>query len=147
MKVHNLHEELMDQKIEHLKLIQAIITRMAGNLFFLKGWTITLVVGFLALIATKDVNPIFSLVPFLPIIIFWILDGYFLSMERRYIGLYKHVCKLDSEKIDFSLNADPYRGGLFSRNNWIRSAFSKTLLIFYVPVFLTILLVVYQLFC
>ena len=33
------------QKMEYLKLIQDVITRMANNSFALKGWAITLVVG------------------------------------------------------------------------------------------------------
>ena len=33
----------MESKIEHLKMIQGIITRMNTNSFQIKGWTITLV--------------------------------------------------------------------------------------------------------
>ncbi len=31
----------MENKRKHLEFIQAIISRMASNLFFLRGWTIT----------------------------------------------------------------------------------------------------------
>jgi hypothetical protein len=40
-------------KHEHLEFLQAAINRMAGNLFLLKGWTITLIAALFAL-AAKD---------------------------------------------------------------------------------------------
>ena len=33
----------MENKRKHLEFIQGAINRMAGNLFFLRGWTITLI--------------------------------------------------------------------------------------------------------
>ena len=39
----------MENKRKHLEFIQNIISRMAGNLFFLRGWTITLIAALLAL--------------------------------------------------------------------------------------------------
>jgi len=39
----------MENKRKHLEFIQGVITRMAGNLFFLRGWTITLLAALLAL--------------------------------------------------------------------------------------------------
>ena len=45
----------MEQKIKHLEFIQTTINRMAGNSFLLKGWTVTLTGGLLAL--TFDLPP------------------------------------------------------------------------------------------
>jgi hypothetical protein len=36
-------------KEKHLELIQAVISRMAGNSFLLKGWSVTLAAALLAL--------------------------------------------------------------------------------------------------
>ena len=33
----------MENKRAHLEMIQAVITRMAGNSFLIKGWSVTLV--------------------------------------------------------------------------------------------------------
>ena len=33
----------MESKIAHLEMVQAVITRMAGNSFLIKGWSVTLV--------------------------------------------------------------------------------------------------------
>ena len=42
-------EHIMDKKINHLQMIQGVISRMASNSFALKGWAVTLVAGIFAL--------------------------------------------------------------------------------------------------
>ena len=84
----------MENKRKHLELIQGVVNRLAGNLFFLRGWTITLITALFAFFV-KDANADYIFVVFVPVIIFWILDGYFLSQERSFRALYNHVRKLD----------------------------------------------------
>src|ERR1039458_2620376 len=86
----------MENKRKHLEMIQGIINRMASNLFYLKGWTITLIAALFAL-AAKDANPKYIFVAYFPVIIFWVLDGYFLSQERRFRALYDDVRMLDEK--------------------------------------------------
>lgn len=76
--------------IEHLKMIQAVIGRMATNSFMLKGWGITLVAGLLAL-GTRDKQPVIIALGAVPTLFFWGLDAYYLRQERRYRALYDHV--------------------------------------------------------
>ena len=71
----------MENRIKHLELIQGIITRMAGNSFMLKGWAVTLVSGIFVL-ASKDTDKLYFLVAYLPVLIFWGLDSYYLLQER-----------------------------------------------------------------
>ncbi|MEA2065390.1 MAG: hypothetical protein U9O66_03815 [Patescibacteria group bacterium] len=130
----------MENKRKHLEFIQAIISRMAGNLFFLKGWTITLIVALFAFFV-KDANTDFIFVIYFPVIIFWILDGYFLSQERLFRALYNHVRKLDEKEINFSMNTNKYNED--KRNGWLHSMFSSTLLFFYLPLVGVMLLVTY----
>jgi len=80
----------MDKKIKHLEFIQAVISRMAGNSFLIKGWSIALVAASFAL-AAKDTNINYIFVAYFPILIFWLLDGYFLWQERLYRDLYDRV--------------------------------------------------------
>jgi hypothetical protein len=80
----------MENKIKHLEFIQKTINRMAGNLFFLRCWTITLITGLFALSA-KEISQNYILIAYFLILIFWILDGYFLSQERLFRALYNHV--------------------------------------------------------
>ncbi len=67
----------------HLEFIQNNIGRMAGNSFVLKGWTVTLTAGLLALTA-KDYNPVFALVALFPGLVFWGLDAFYLEQERLF---------------------------------------------------------------
>jgi len=119
----------MENKRKHLEFIQGAINRMAGNLFFLRGWTITLIAALLALLV-KGSNPDYALIIYFLVIIFWILDGYFLSQERLFRDLYNHVRTLDEKNIDFSMNTSEYKKNW--RNKWICAMFSPTLLVFYV---------------
>ena len=130
----------MENKRKHLEFIQGAINRMAGKLFFLKGWTITLITALFAFFA-KDANTDFIFVVYFPVFIFWILDGYFLSQERLFRALYDHVRKLDEKEIDFSMNAGEYKKD--KRNGWVCSMFSRTLLFFYLPLVSVMLLVTY----
>jgi hypothetical protein len=118
----------MENKQKHLEFIQAAVNRMASNLFLLKGWTVTLIAALFAL-AAKDSKPIYFLIAYIPPFMFWVLDGYFLSQERKFRSLYDHVRKLHEAAIDFSMNTAPF--GSESRNTWLGAMFSKTLLIYY----------------
>ena len=131
----------MENKRKHLEFIQNIISRMAGNLFFLRGWTITLIVALLALLA-KDVGSDY-IIPFLIVLIFvfWILDSYFLSQERLFRDLYNHVRKLKEEDIDFSMNTNEYKK--YKKNTLVYSMFSSTLLVFYLPLVGAALFIMY----
>ncbi|MDD3003006.1 MAG: hypothetical protein PHD49_00090 [Candidatus Shapirobacteria bacterium] len=126
----------MTNKQKHLEFIQAIVTRMGNNLFMLKGWTITLIVGLFTFMF-KDSNDLCFIFSICIILIFWILDGYFLSTERCYRALYDEVRLIkDDKKIDYSLKAEHYRK---NKNSWLNSMFSKTLNIFYIPLLILIL--------
>lgn len=118
----------MENKQKHLEFIQAVINRMAGNSFLLKGWAITLVAALFALSA-KDADHAYISIAYFPTIVFWILDGYFLSQERLFRSLYDHVRKLAEKDIDFSMDRSTFQA--IARNGWVRSMFSKTLLCFY----------------
>ena len=127
-----------ENKLKHLEFIQTVISRMANNSFILKGWTATIIVALFTL-EHLDSNGKFLVIANYPILVFWLLDAYFLSQERSYRALYDEVRNLPPEKIDFSMNVDKhYRG----RNTWIGSLWSGTLLIFYIGIMWLILWVV-----
>lgn len=124
-------ENKMENKIKHLELIQNIISRMASNSFMLKGWAVTLVAGIFAL-SGKDTNQLFFLVAYIPIIIFWGLDAYYLLQERLYRALYEKVRNTNESKIDFSLKATSKEFGN-NKNCYSNCLLSKTELWFYLP--------------
>src|SRR5690349_4899013 len=117
-----------EDKRKHLEFIQATVSRMASNLFFLKGWTVTLIAGVFAL-AAKDANEKYFAIAYLAGILFWVLDGYFLAQERCFRALYDRVRTLSPERIDFSMDTRPFQNE--RRNTWSGAMLSKTLIIYY----------------
>lgn len=121
----------MGEKIKHLEMIQAVISRMASNSFSLKGWAVTLVAGVFAL-SNKDANEFYFLIAYIPIIVFWGLDAYYLLQERLFRALYNKIRKLNDAEIDFDMDISPvsfHKG----RNTYCRCLISKTILCFYLP--------------
>lgn len=127
----------MEQKVAHLQMIQGVITRMAGNSFLVKGWSVTLVAALFAL-AAAETNPLFVHVAYFPSFAFWALDAYFLRQERLFQRLYDHVRDLSASEIDFSMNTTPFSGAVDSQ---FKVAFSETLRVFHGAIVATIIIV------
>ena len=118
----------MTERLKHLEFLQIIITRMNSNSFSIKGWTITLIAGVLAVAASLN-NPTVTHINYLVILGFWLLDSFYLSQERQYRELYNEIAKKEvSEKVSFNLSAKKYDN---ENRTWIKSFISKTLIIFY----------------
>src|SRR5438552_425334 len=129
----------MESKLQHLAFIQSVIARLSSNSFLLKGWAVTLVSALFAL-AAKDANKQYILLAYFPIIAFWLLNGYFLSQERRFRALYDQVRVLPPDKIDFSLDTEQFNIG---RNRWEQAFFCRVLLLFYLTLAVAVLIVWY----
>jgi hypothetical protein len=136
-----MEQPAFSNKHKHLEFVQAAVNRMASNLFLLKGWSITLIAGLFAL-AAKDANQSFVLIAYFPLLIFWCLDGYFLSQERRFRALYDQVRSLNEADIDFSMDTRPF--GDDPRNSWAGAILSRTLLIYYAGLALVMLVLRYM---
>jgi hypothetical protein len=79
-----------EQNLKHLEMIQSVISRLAGNSFSMKGWSITLIAALMAL-AAKDANERYAAVALFPALCFWGLDAYYLRQERLFRKLYDAV--------------------------------------------------------
>lgn len=128
----------MEKKLKHLEMIQGVINRMAHCSFLLKGWSVILLSGLFAL-AAKEANPLFVFLAYLPVIVFWVLDGYYLFQERLYRNLYGHVRKLEPGDIDFEMNATRFKGK--DGASWHESIMSKTMFFFHGILVLTVIIV------
>lgn len=124
----------MENKLKHLEFIQNIISRMASNSFLLKGWAITIVSALIAISIDKNNCNYFN-VAYFPLVIFWLLDAYYLKQERLFRHLYDEVRKKDENEIDFSM---PVKNG---KENYFKVLFSITLGIFYIGSIVTISLI------
>ena len=115
-----------EKVVEHLKLTQAIINRLANNCVLVKGWSMTIILAAMVLITKHEIQcPYF--VPVLLIIPVWILDGYFLWQERLFRKVYGEV-RVQSDT-DFEMN--PMKHRKKSKCSWLSAIFSPTLFIFY----------------
>jgi len=128
----------MQLKIKHLEFIQNTISRMSHNSFLLKGWTMTLV-GALFTVTLKEANEQYLYISISIILIFWIIDSYFLSRERLFVELFNDIRILEEKNIDFSMSVKKFEND----NNWTKAFFSTTLKLFYGGILLVHLLVIY----
>lgn len=117
----------MEKTIAHLGFIQAVISRMGGNSFLLKGWSVTLVAAIFALSA-KEADHRFVMMAYFPILIFWILDAFFLHQEKLFRKLYEEVASGRQPSDHFSMNTNVVKDKVGSI---AAVAFSKTLLPFH----------------
>lgn len=131
-------ENLKEYMFKEIEIIQDIIKRMAFNSFIIKGWAITLVVITLLLKGTE--NQIW--LAFIPLLVFWFLDAYFLWQERLYRKLYDWVVnnRLKTDEYLFDMNAYRFKDKVQSK---LRIMFSITLGWFYGSI--AILIIIYAL--
>ena len=119
--------EPKSHQLKHLDYIQSIITRMAQHSFTLKGWCISLVLAFIAVLIKEGAsNPLYWTPPIPIICCFWGLDAYYLRREKLFRALYDKVSLEAVEQrathnmmLDVSfLVAPPWRRTLFNHTVW-----------------------------
>src|SRR5690349_13097671 len=119
----------MPNKLKHLELIQGVINRLSTNSFLLKGWSVVLISALFALSAS-DRNRAFIFLAYIPVVVFWGLDGFFLWQEQLYRALYNHVRLLkEEEEVDFSMDITLFKAG--NGPAWPTATLSKTLIAFH----------------
>ena len=117
-----------EKVIKHLEMTQTVINRLGSNSFLLKGWSMTVIVATMVLIARYDMqNPCIVLAVTVPVLGFWILDGYFLWQERLFRQVYDEV-RVQSDT-DFKMDVMKHRNK--PKCSWWSAVFSVTLIVFY----------------
>ena len=130
-----------EELFKEIDLIQGCINRMANNSFLIKGWALGVFAGVTAFTKGENLNNIVLLLctTVVPFICFWVLDAYFLQIERKYRAMYTEKLTKrknnDSDEL-FDLNPSKYKVGSI-----LRIMFSQTLTIFYGIPFLTSVIV------
>ena len=118
----------MDKTLKHLEFIQGVINRLSTNSFLLKGWSVVLVAALFAL-AAPNRNVAFIYLAYMPAIMFWGLDGFFLWQEQLFRDLYDYVRCLNENDIDFSMDTTQFKSK--KGRSWLEATFSKTLIPFH----------------
>lgn len=121
-------------------MIEGIIERMGSNSFHLKGWAVTLV-SIIGALSAQGSDRRFFLLSFLPLIAFWLLDAYYLQMERKYEVLYKNVSEKSEESIDFNMETQHIAcsGTDELRTHYRSCLLSRTEVVFYGVIAVSIL--------
>lgn len=92
----------MSNKVDHLNMIESVISRMANNSLQIKCWCLAIVSA--AIVLSRSVIIIACV---LPVLLFCYLDAKYLSLERSYRNLYEQVRLKDDDDIDFSMKYEP----------------------------------------
>jgi hypothetical protein len=126
----------MANKSDHLKMIEDVVTRLASNSFSLKGWSVTIVAALLALSTAVADRIAVMEVSIVPLLMFWILDGYYLDQERKFRVLYEEVRAKAEADINFSMVPSGASPG------WIAAMRSRTILTFYAALLIVTLAII-----
>ena len=117
----------------HLTIMQGVIQRMAENSRSSKVWCVTLVSAVLVLVARTG-NPHHTLIAIVPIVLFLVLDTYYLALERAFRSSYNSfVNKLHGERLALADLYDVWPGGSVPRH-FLASLRSFSIWVFYLLV-------------
>ena len=125
----------------HLEMLQEIISRMGKNSFALKGWSVGIMIAIYAFAGQSSNKAV--IITLIPLIVFWILDTYYLSLERKFRILYDEVRIKEDKDIDYSMNFNniKIKIGDVKKVSFIKIMFSKSILPFYLVCFATTLII------
>jgi len=121
----------------HLGITQSVIQRMASNSSSSKAWCIALVSAILVLVANSG-EPNFVFIAIVPVLLFLVLDTYYLALERAFRESYNSfIEKLHSSSI---MSSDLY---IVSPKGSIPKLFFHSLSSFSIwPFYLTLLVMI-----
>jgi hypothetical protein len=120
--------ELVQLRLAHLGMIQAVVTRMSGFSAGIKNFCVTITVALAALWLQKPNSFVLAL-DMIVIISFAALDAYYLAVERHFVSVYKRV---SARPIDDATDlAIPGPTASFSAMK--RATISLSIVGFYVP--------------
>ncbi len=129
--------ETNENRIRYLEAIQRVIDRLSNISFILKGWAVSLVAGLMAL-ASSGSNQGFVLIAYIPIVVFWFLDAYFLMMERQYRKLFSRNTDLSQPLEQFTVKRNKGNIVIFGK-----ALFSITMLLTYIPLILSTIIIMF----
>lgn len=119
----------VEKVVKHLEITQGVINRLANNSFLIKGWSMTILAAAILFLArVESENSVYLTLSFvIPVIGFWILDGYFLWQERLFRGVYDDIRVQEDSDFKMDIPAQLKK----PKSKWRNSIFSITLNIFY----------------
>ena len=123
-----------NDRVEHLKMIQNIISRMAGNSSLMKRWTMVLVPAVATFGKFGDAPLVAGIAGGIPLIFMCWQDAKYLRLERAYRKLYEAIVAGEEVKM-FDLDPEPYLARVGSDLKTMRS---WSVVLFYFPLFVAL---------
>jgi hypothetical protein len=124
------YSEFDPNRIKHLEMIQAVIARLGTDSFLVKGWAVTVTGAFLGFAIDGEKWEL-AIAAFIPAILFWGLDAYFLRAERLFRALHTAVRTEASNDPFFMAATDETFSKSVPRASWGSVLGSLTLIVFY----------------
>lgn len=126
----------------HISMLQGLINRMAGNSANCKNWTITLVAAMLVLLVDKKMQLPNAWLCLIPVGLFYLLDCYYLGLERIVIKSQKDFLNNLSKNLNYVnqlYRVEPLRIRCAQLCNTIKAMWSPSTTPFYLIVALVVL--------
>ncbi len=125
-----------DAKLKHLEFIHNVIGRLAGNSFWLKGWSVTLVAAIFA-VAARDAIGSFLWVALVPAFAFWGLDAFYRGQEHVFRKMHDDVVAGDVDLM--SMATSKYENGFVG---WLGDLFSRSVWPFHLALVIVVVVVI-----
>lgn len=129
------YSDFSDSRIKHLEMVQAVVARLGGNGFLIKGWAATVAGAFQGFGITRG-NAWLAVAGVLPTCLFWFLDASFLRSERAFRLLFEGIRTDAVEPFFMNATAPDYLASLEERQRrsvaWPSTILRPSLRYFYV---------------
>src|SRR5262245_248517 len=124
--------------VHSIKMIQKAIDRMAQNSFVLRGWSVTLATGMLAVAVAEEKRRV-AFLALLPAFALWGVVAFYRRQERLFRGLHDNVClAFGSEDVtNFSMDTRNIK----DLRSWFKTLFAKVVIGLHGPLLIVILVV------
>ena len=117
-----------DRQLKYLDMLQAVIARMAGNQFTCRTWSVTIGTALIGYAIAKDSKPEAALLAILPAVCFWVLDAYYLALERGFRTRFDAALKQGEDDASFNFHVS------VSAAQYLRAALSLAVWVVHLPV-------------
>ena len=124
----------IEHKISYLQMIQSTIDRMSTTSAIFKGFCATIITGISA-VSFTDINKWILLLAIIPVLCFFVIDVYYLRLEKRFRALYNSV-KNDKHEVDFDLTPPKAKNLANKEASIWKCIKSPSIYLFYLPLVL-----------
>ena len=126
--------------IEHLKLVEGVVDRLARSSFAVKATASAVATALIAVIVIQEEATVgFGAIA---LVALWTLDAFYLWREQMYRKLYEHVrISMPTDPAHEEFLTLDYTIITMPRGGWVRTMFSWSLNLYYIPLVAAVVVV------